>query len=60
MKLKNLLSLSMDCSSSRRSIEDQQGPRDFHKVYKMGGVLGKEGSEQSLLPLGRKTNYMWQ
>jgi len=43
MKLKNLLSLSMDCSSSRRSIEDQQGPRDFHKVYKMGGVLGKGG-----------------
>jgi len=40
MKLKSILNISrLDCSDRR--IEE--GPREFHKLYKLGGVLGKGG-----------------
>jgi len=40
MKLKSILNISrLDCSDRR--IEE--GPREFHKIYKLGGILGKGG-----------------
>jgi len=40
MKLRSILNISrLDCSTRR--IEE--GPREFHKLYKLGGVLGKGG-----------------
>ena len=40
MKLKSILNISrLDCSD--RKIEE--GPREFHKLYKLGGILGKGG-----------------
>jgi len=39
-KLRSILSISrLDCSTRR--IEE--GPREFHKLYKLGGILGKGG-----------------
>merc|ERR1712227_242156 len=43
MKLKSILSFTRltDCStSSRKSIE---GPREFHKLYKLEGTIGRGG-----------------
>ena len=40
MKLKSIFNMSqLDCSDSR--IEE--GSQEFHKLYKLGGVLGKGG-----------------
>merc|ERR1712002_696922 len=40
MKLRSILNISrLDCSDRR--IEE--GPREFHKLYKLGGILGKGG-----------------
>ena len=42
-KLRNILSFSrLDIACSARRIEEA-GPREFHKLYKLGGVLGKGG-----------------
>ena len=45
----------LDCSDSR--IEE--GSHEFHKLYKLGGVLGKDGFRTVLPPLGRRINFMW-
>ena len=42
MKLRSILNLTrLDCSSSRKQIEE--GPREFHKLYKLDHVIGKGG-----------------
>jgi len=47
MKLKSLLHFPLAGCSNTKGLEEQQGqtqgPREFHKVYKMGGILGKGG-----------------
>jgi len=42
MKLRSILNLTrLDCSSTRKPVEE--GPREFHKLYKLEDVIGKGG-----------------
>merc|ERR1711936_1447123 len=42
MKLRSILNFTrLDCSSTRKHIEE--GPREFHKLYKLEEVIGKGG-----------------
>jgi len=42
MKLRSILNFTrLDCSSSRKPIDE--GPREFHKLYKLDDVIGKGG-----------------
>jgi len=56
MKLRNLLSLSLNCSTNQLSLEDQQNARDFYKSYKLGGVLGKGGFGTVFAAIRKKDN----
>jgi len=56
MKLRNLLSLSLNCSTNQISLEDQQNAKDFYKSYKLGGILGKGGFGTVFAAIRKKDN----